>query len=330
MGKENFQKIKLLKIWEILRQESDEEHPLDTVKIIEKLKNIGIACDRKTLYSDIAELNAYGYKVFQKRCKRNQYYVEQSEFSVAELRILIDAVQSAIFITEKKTEELVAKIAYLAGSFKGDTLRNGVYFDTQKYKNEDIYNNILKIDEAIQDDRKVSFRYFTYDENADIVFKNKGKRYRINPVALVFANECYYLVCYSDKHQWLSNYRVDRISDVAIEEERITHAECAINFDIAEYRRKAFSMYACAEEVEVELEFDKSLNSVMMDKFGTEVKMQKVDDKKCRLKAKFYISPVFFGWCATLGTSLRIVSPENVVNEYKKCIKKIFEFYKNN
>lgn len=328
MGKENFQKIKLLKIWEILRKDSDAEHPLDTVTIIEKLSNVGISCDRKTLYTDIAELNAHGYKVFKKRSKRNLYYVEQSEFSVAELRILIDAVQSANFITEQKTEDLVSKIAHLGGSFKFDTLRNGVYFDTQKYKNEDIYNNILLLDEAINLDRKVSFKYFNYDINGEILYRKGGKRYKVNPVALVFNDECYYLVCYSDKYQKLSNYRIDRISDVAIEKDRITAAECAISFDIAEYRRKAFSMYPTAEEQEVEIEFDKSLISVMMDKFGTAVHMQSVDEKKCRLKAVLHVSPVFFGWCATLGTDLRLISPESVVNEYKKSLKKILEFYK--
>lgn len=328
MGKEmSSQKIKLLKIWEILRQYSDEQNPLDTIQIIEKLKKLGISCERKTLYKDIDELNANGYKVYQKRSKRNLYYVKQSEFSVAELRILIDAVQSSIFITEKKTEELVEKIANLAGSFKADTLKNGVYFDIQKYKNEDIYNNIAKIDEAINSDRKVSFRYFTYDENAEISYKKDGARYKINPVALAFANDCYYLICFSDKHQSLSNYRVDRISDIEIEDERITHAQCAIEFDIAEYRRKTFAMYSSGKEVKVEIEFDKSLVSVMMDKFGTEVKIRGVGEGKCRLKAKVQISPVFFGWCATFGPKLRIISPASVAEEYKECLQKILETY---
>ncbi len=328
MGKENFQKIKLLKIWEILKKDSDEEHPLDTVTIIEKLNNMGISCDRKTLYTDIDELNAHGYKVYQKRSKRNLYYVEQSEFSVAELRILIDAVQSANFITEQKTDELVSKIAHLAGSFKSDTLRNGVYFDTQKYKNEDIYNNIVRLDEAINLDRKVSFRYFNYDEKGNTVYRKGGKRYIINPVALVFNDECYYLVCYSDKHTDLTNYRIDRISDVSIEKDRITKTQCAINFDIAEYRRKAFSMYSSAKEVEMEIEFNKSLISVMMDKFGTAVHMESTDEKKCRLTAVLHVSPVFFGWCATFGADLRIISPQSVIQEYKKNLKKILELYK--
>lgn len=328
MGKENFQKIKLLKIWEILCKDSDEAHPLDTVTIIEKLNNTGISCDRKTLYNDIAELNGHGYKVFQKRSRRNQYYVETSEFSVPELRILIDAVQSANFITQQKTDELVAKIANLGGSYRSDTLKNGVYFDTQKYSNEAIYNNILKLDEAINSEHKVSFKYFDYDECGNIVFRKEGKRYKVNPLALVFNDECYYLVCYSDKYKNLSNYRIDRVDDVLVEKDKIVFEDCAKDFDLAEYRRKAFSMYT-GEETEVEIEFDKSLVDVMMDKFGVAVKMEKINDNRCKLTAKVQISPVFLGWCAIFGKKIRLLLPQKIAKEYKKFLLNIVGQYDN-
>lgn len=328
MGKENFQKIKLLKIWEILTQDSDKEHPLDTIEIIEKLAKVGISCDRKTLYTDIDELNLHGYKVYQKRSRRNMYYTDQSEFSVPELRILIDAVQSANFITEKKTEQLVDKIANLAGSYKADTLKNGVYFDTQKYCNESVYNNILKIDEAIYSDNKVSFRYFDYDENGNTVFRKDGARYLVNPLALVLNDDCYYLVCYSDKYKNLANYRIDRIDDIAVENDRIIIADCALNFDIAEYRRKAFLMYT-GEDVTIELEFQKSLIDVMMDKFGVSVKIESIENDKCKLKTNVNISPVFYGWCANFGTKLFISKPNKVRSQYLNYVKDIVNFYED-
>lgn len=328
MSKENFQKIKLLKIWEILCRDSDEERPLDTVEIIEKLKICGINCDRKTLYNDIAELNKHDYKVFQKRSKRNQYYVERSDFSVPELRILIDAVESANFITEKKTEEFVAKLANLAGSYKADTLKNGVYFETQKYKNEAIYNNILKLDQAINSNLKVSFKYFDYDENGNVVYRKEGNRYLVNPLALVFNDACYYLVCYNDKYKNLSNYRIDRIDNVIVEEERIVIADCALNFDIAEYKRKAFSMFT-GEESEIEIEFDKSLIDVMMDKFGVGVKLESTKDNKCRLTSTVNISPVFFSWCATFGDNLYIKYPNSLRSQYVKFLKKALKLYED-
>lgn len=326
MSKENYQKIKLLKIWEILCKDSDEEHRLDTVTIIEKLNKAGICCDRKTLYNDIAELNEHGYKVYQKRSSRNQYYVEQYGFSVPELRILIDAVQAANFITEKKTDEFVIKIANLGGSYRSDALKNGVYFDTQKYNNESIYNNILKLDEAINSDCKVSFKYFDYDECGNRVFRKESKRYIVNPLALIFNNECYYLVCFSDKYKNLSNYRIDRIDDVSVENEKIVIADCARDFDLAEYRRKAFSMYT-GEETEVEIEFDKSLIDIMLDKFGATIKMQNTVDR-CKLTARVQISPAFFGWCFGFGNKLKIISPQKVIKEYKLNLDKTLEQYK--
>lgn len=326
MGKENFQKIKLLKLWDILSRESDAEHPLDTITIIKKLNDKGILCDRKTLYNDIDELNKHGYEVIQKRSKRNLYYVKKSDFSLPELRILIDAVEAANFISQEKTDKLVEKIADLGGSYRSDTLKNGVYFDTQKYNNESVYNNIAKLDEAINSDKKVSFKYFDYDECGNIVFRKEGSKYEVNPVALIFNNDCYYLACYSDKYKNLSNYRVDRIDGVVVEQESIVPADCAKDFDIGEYRRKAFSMFT-GEETEIEIEFDKSLIDVMMDKFGVSVIMKKTAENKCRLKAKIQISPVFFGWCATLGDKLKLVSPQKVVRQFIQSIQYTLQQY---
>ena len=140
MGKENFSKIKLLRIWEILKQESDEEHPLSTNQIIERLARGGISCDRRTLYQDIAALNSYGYEVICRRGQHsNSYYVEDRSFDVPELRILIDAVQAASFLTEKKTVELVDKIAALGGSNRAEILkRNMVDFNTNKHYNASV------------------------------------------------------------------------------------------------------------------------------------------------------------------------------------------------
>lgn len=329
MAREKYQKIKLLKMWEILCTESDKEHPLDTVYLIDRLQKCGIRCDRKTLYRDIEDLTEQGYKVHKKREKRNLYYAEHSQFSTPELRILIDTVQSAQFITEQKTEELVDKIAALGGKYKADILKNGVYFDVQKSANEAIYNNVLSLDEAINLNKKVSFRYFDYNENGENIYRKNGERYLVNPVALVFNDDCYYSVCYSDKYKNLSNYRIDRMADVAIESQPITMAECAVTFDIAEYRRKTFSMFT-GKEVEVELEFDKTLIDVMMDKFGSGIKINKVEEDKYCLRAKINISPTFFGWCAGLGDKITIKHPDSVRRQYHLHINNILQFLEIN
>lgn len=191
MPKTNFTKIKLLKLWEILSQDSDEDHPLSTKRILEKLKCQGIECDRKTLYEDIRLLNEYGYEVLcEKGQHSNRYCVVDRSFDVPELHILMDAVQAAGFITEKKTAELVNKIASLGGSNRAEVLKtNLVHFNTTKHSNENIYYSVNEIGEAILSEKKLSFLYFDYNEKRERVFRKEGSRYVVNPVATVFFND---------------------------------------------------------------------------------------------------------------------------------------------
>ena len=144
MAKENSQKIKLLKLMELLRQETDEQHPMAATVVCQKLNDMEVACDRRTLTRDIQALNEYGYEVMTTMLSHEKaYYVEDRSFSVPELKILIDAVHAASFVTEKKTAELIQKIANLGGSHSAEILQsNMVYFNTRKHHNESIYYNV--------------------------------------------------------------------------------------------------------------------------------------------------------------------------------------------
>src|SRR5690554_5457599 len=123
MPKERNQKIKLLCLLDILKNQTDENHHLTTNELIQKLQEIGISAERKTIYQDIECLNSFGYEVLKERTKRNEYYVVDRPFDIVELRILRDAIQSAKFITERKTKLLVDKISNLAGSRIGEILK---------------------------------------------------------------------------------------------------------------------------------------------------------------------------------------------------------------
>ena len=158
MEKENVKRVRLLRIWEILKQESDEEHPMSSLVLLSKLKEGGIECDRRTLYSDIKVLNYFGYEILCNRSTTNEYYVVDREFDIPEIHILMDAVQAASFITEKKTEELVDKIAHLAGSQRAEVLKqNIVKFNSTKGTNEHIYYSVSEIAKAINNHKKVTF-----------------------------------------------------------------------------------------------------------------------------------------------------------------------------
>lgn len=323
MPKTNFTKIKLLKLWEILSRDSDEDHPLSTSEIIDKLKHQGVECDRKTLYEDIRTLNEYGYEVLcEKGQHSNLYCVVDRSFDVPELHILMDAVQAAGFITEKKTAELIDKIASLGGSNRAELLKtNLVHFNTTKHSNENIYYNVYAIGEAILSGKKLSFLYFDYDEKGERVFRKDGCKYIVNPVATVFSNDNYYLLCYHDKHDNAASYRVDRMTEVKVESEDINKAKRPKNLDVSTHRKQAFSMYA-GETVRVRLQAEKSLIDVLMDKFGEELRLISYGD--CvQFETDVQISPNFFGWCLSFGKKLKIISPNSLREQLHNYIQDI-------
>ena len=328
MGKENFSKIKLLRIWEILKQDSDENNPLTTNQIIEKLSESSIICDRRTLYQDISTLNSYGYEVICKKGQHsNGYYVIDRSFDVPELRILIDAVQAASFISPKKTAELTDKIAALGGSYRADILKkNIVEFNTTKHNNEHIYYSVNAIEDAILAGKKISFQYFDLNESHERVFRKNGEKYIVNPVAMVFSNDNYYLICYHDNHDGITTYRIDRMLNVSVSDQEINKAAQPKGLNIAKHRKQSFSMFGGITET-VKFEADKNLLDVIYDKFGEDTQIRPLGNGKISFTTDVQISPVFFGWCCSFGERLKIVAPLGVVDLVGNYIKNLAQIY---
>ena len=318
MPQENCQKIKLLKLMEILRQETDEDHPLKTTAICEKLLAMNIKCDRRTLHLDMKLLNQQGYEVMSLLIDHERaYYIADRSFSVPELKILIDAVQAASFVTEKKTAELIDKIADLGGSNRAAILKdNIVHFNTRKHGNEAIYYNVDTIESAIQQDKKIIFRYFDIDENGARVYRRDGHHYVVEPVALVFNDDNYYIVSYSSKHENTANYRLDRMDSVETVDKDITDKAKELRESIAGYTESVFKMYG-GELQDVTLQFDQKLIGAVYDKFGEGTKMLRINDTTCVAAVKAQISPTFWGWLFQFGGQMKINSPEELKEEYK-------------
>lgn len=327
MEKENVKRVRLLRIWEILKQETDEDHPMSSLVLLEKLKEGGIECDRRTLYSDIKVLNDFGYEILCNRKTTNEYYVVDRDFDIPEIHILMDAVQAASFITERKTEDLVDKIANLAGSQRAEVMKqNIVKFNTTKGSNENIYYSVNELATAINNRKKVTFQYFDYDEKHKKVYRKEGLNYLVNPVATVFSDDKYYLVCYDDKHGNLASYRVDRMENVAITGEDINETKESKKFDVGRHRTQAFGMYAGETEA-VRFEADKSILDPIFDAFGEDVKIISIGDNKVTFSAEVQLSPMFFSWCCTFGNRLRITSPHEIVEKFKIFLNQITENY---
>lgn len=320
MAKENSQKIKLLKLMELLRQETDEQHPMAATVVCQKLNDMEVACDRRTLTRDIQALNEYGYEVMTTMLSHEKaYYVEDRSFSVPELKILIDAVHAASFVTEKKTAELIQKIANLGGSHSAEILQsNMVYFNTRKHHNESIYYNVDNLEDAIEQKKKVIFYYFDLNENGEKVYRREHHHYVVEPIALVFNDDNYYLMVYSAKHDGTANYRVDRMDHVEIVDEAISEKALTLREGIDSYTEQVFKMYG-GQLVDVVLEFDDKLIGVVYDKFGEDTKMIRSGDK-CIATVKVQISPVFWGWLFQFAGQMKILSPETVIEQYNQAV----------
>ena len=313
-----------LLILKILEKYSDEQHPMTTNQICARLDEMGIICDRRTLSKDIALLNEQGYEIMDTTVGHEKaYYVEDRNFSVPELKILMDAVQAASFITEKKTAELIEKLAALAGEHRAALLkRNMVSFNTRKHRNEKILYTIDRLEEAILKQKKVIFLYFDLDEKGNRVYRRGGHHYVVEPVALVFNEDNYYLLCYSSRHEKTSTYRVDRMDSVSVLDDPITDTAIALKAEIADYTEQVFKMYA-GEVYDLVIEFSDELIGAVFDKFGEDTKMIRSGDHKCVATVKVQTSPVFWGWLFQFAGQMKILSPEELATEYKERAKLI-------
>ncbi len=328
----DIKRIRLLKIWEILNRETDEEHPLGTEAILSKLAEEGIECVRTTLYEDIKTLQKYGYEIFCVRSSSNQYYVCDRSISVPEILILMDAVQAAGFITEKKTAELVDKVAKLAGSQRAEVLKqNIVEFTVAKSANEKIFYVVSEISQAIVRRKKIYFNCFDYDVNYKRVYRMKSsdptkvRGYKVNPLGTVFDNGYYYLFCYDDWGKKVFHYRLDRMDNVKMLEEGISEDVESIDFDLPTRKRQLFSMFGGKTET-VEIRANKSLIDVIYDKFGDMIKLQNMNNDMVGFSVDVQVSPPFLAWCCSFGDKLKVVAPTDVVGQLKAYI----DLLKNN
>ena len=333
----DIKRVRILKLWEMLLQKTDSEHPLGTEKIIQHFRDMGIKCVRATVYNDVKTLQKYGYDVV---CvngvgKSNEYYVGEREFSIPEVQILMNAVQAASFVTEIKTPELVNKVAQLAGGGQASILKqNIVEFSAVKSTNEKIYYSINEINTAINGDKKISFCYFDYNAHHKCVYRtdkenpSKMHLYVVNPLATVYKNDNYYLFCYSDNHDNITQYRVDRMTDVDVLEETRTKNKVAENFDLAKHKKQMFDMYGGKEAtVTFQASNDNKILNIIFDRFGKEINMHVINADTVEFTAEVQVSPTFLAWCCSLGNNLKVVAPIDAVENVKEYVKIIGEQY---
>lgn len=319
---DNDSKLRLLYIEKMLN-DTDEEHPLTNAEIMQILEEkYGITTHRTTIPSDIDLLIKSGMEIEIIESKPKKYYLNDyaRTFTLPELKMLVDSVASFKFITKNKSDELIEKIVTLGTPSSVPSLKRNLWSEGRiKQENERIYFNIEAINQAINEGKKIAFQYFQYDVKKKQKLKHDGALYKFSPYALVWNGDYYYMVGYSEKHDGIGNFRIDRIAKTPqiLDDDAVPMPQ---DFDIAEYTNGMLRMYN-SERCDVELICDNSVMDAIIDKFGTGAKTYAFDMTSFKLEANVAINHVFFSWIFGFGGKVKIKSPIEVKQQYADMVK---------
>lgn len=315
MAKSERQKLKLLYLRDYLRLNTDEAHPAKVDALIDFLASKGIQAERKSIYDDVQALRDYGMEILHRRGPTGGYYVTQRDFELAELKLLVDAVQASRFLTTKQSLTLIQKLAALSSHHESELLRREVVVSGRvKTENEDIYANVDTLHEAIAANRQIVFRYF--DWGLDMQRHFRKSEYTASPYALYWDDANYYLIAHSAKHG-LTHYRVDKMSNIRLTEAPRVFTKETREFDPAAYSREVFGMFR-GKRKRLKLRFENKLAGVVIDRFGNDILLIPDGPEHFQFTVEVSVSPNFLGWLAGFGGRASIVFPKSAVQEYRE------------
>lgn len=316
MPKSENQKMKMFYLLDYLNRNTDMDHTVSMKDILEYLDSNGISAERKSIYSDIELLNKYGYDINFKKERPSGYYIGSRDFELAELKLLVDAVQSSKFITEKKSNLLISKLEKNASKYEAHNLQRQVYVTNRvKTDNEAILYNIDFIHEAIGDNKKIIFKYCEWNIKKELVYRNNGEDYVVSPVSLLWDDENYYLVAYDEEKKIIKHFRVDKIRDIRVSVKNREISDVISKIRPDDYSKQHFGMFSGNVET-VTLSFEKSAVGIVIDRFGREISIIPRDDNNCATHVKVNVSNTFFGWIASSRGRIRIEGPETVRQQF--------------
>lgn len=325
MAKSPNQKTKLLHLARMLLRQTDEDHPLTVAQIIEALAREDIKAERKSIYDDLEALRLFGLDVQCRKGKTPGWFIGSREFELPELKLLMDAVQSSRFITQKKSDALIRKLESLASIHQAGQLQRQVYVSGRiKVMNESIYYNVDKLHTAIAAQKAITFKYFDYDIARQKVFRREGKRYMVSPYGLIWNNENYYLVAFDHANRDMRHYRVDKMTEIAVTCLSREGKEQYPDFQLAQYGQKHFGMYS-GPEWKVTLRGRRDKAGLVWDRFGQDVILVPDGEDHFTVTLPVVISPQFFGWLMGLDGSLTLTAPKEAVQAYRQKLSAALE-----
>ena len=325
MPKSDNQKLKILYILDYLQKNSHEDRLVTAQELIGMLdRQHGIRCDRKTVYSDIAALQDYGADIVSVPGKNGGYYIASRIFELPELKLLIDAVQSSKYLTQKKSRELIEKLCMLCNEEDAGLMKRSVLVSGRvKSMNETIYYNVDAIQEAISQNKQITFRYF--DWGMDLRRHYREKEYRASPYGLCQDNENCYLLAHSDRHG-ITSYRVDRMSDITLCEQARTPCPELTGKALTEHANRLFQMYS-GDAVNVKMRFHRSLLNVVIDRFGKDIMLIPDGEDHFNFTVSVAVSPMFLSWVMGFGDKAQILYPQSVARQCLDLCRQVMSQY---
>lgn len=324
-------KTKTLLVFKYLNNYSDENNPLSTTELIELLKKDGINCERKSIYADIKTLNEIGFDIVTTLTPKRGFFMGTRRFELPEVRLLIDAVTSAGFITPKKTEELVEKLETLVSENQAKELVSQVYIDSEtKCDNEEIYYIIDALHDAILERKKVKFVYRrrTIDKPNRKAYTDKT--HKVSPYALIWKGDHYYLICNNEKYNNLMNLRLDRMRGIQILDERARNvsevSEYTDKFDSADYSAKMFNMFS-GESCKATLLCNLDIREEIMDRFGAKIPLTAVDTDHFKTTIDAAFSDGLVSWIMSFGNKIKVLEPCELADAVKEKAVNILNLY---
>ena len=328
MPKGSNQKLKLYHLAQIMLENTDDDHYITMPEIMSALEAYEVTADRRTIYADLKDLEALGIEVEGEPVGgRYRYHVVERPFELPELKLLVDAIQSSKFITERKTNALIRKLEKLVSKYEAMKLQRQVYVSGRiKTMNESIYYTVDTIHNAISENRKIRFQYFQWNVKKEMELRHDGAYYHISPWGLSWDAENYYLIGYDSEAGKIKHYRVDKMLRLQMSDEKREGKEHFKKLDMADYAKKSFGMFGGREE-KVKLLVENTLAGVIIDRFGKDIMLIPSDEEHFTVNVDVHVSTQFFGWIISLGERVKILGPEEVVAQMKEEIQRLARQY---
>ena len=318
-------KLRTLYIMQMLQDETDDEHGLSMTGIISRLADLGMTADRKTVYTDLDTLREFGMSIGTVQRNPVEYYLERREFSLDELMLMVDAVQSCPFITQRQAERLARNIRRLATDSQREKLERRIHVDNRaRGRNDSMLSNVDRIHDAMHSKKKIAFTYWKIGLDGQLHAEHKGEAYVVSPMRISFSNNRYYLTAWSDKHDEVREYRIDRMQGLRMLDEKAYR-----NNQMAEYeyrvRDSQFFGRFDGPVTNVTLNVRKELMPEVIDRFGKDTPVSQRDEDSADVRVSVRVSPQFFGWVAGMDGLVTIAKPGKLAEEYRDYLRKLAE-----